>query len=65
MPNKNIEYFWKLKKFTPNPKQKEAKVGWDDYQADHIFPHSSGGSTDVENGQVLCSYHNQVKSDNI
>jgi len=24
MPNKNIEYFWKLKKFTPNPKQKEA-----------------------------------------
>jgi DNA helicase-2/ATP-dependent DNA helicase PcrA len=24
MPNKNIQYYWKLKNFTPNPKQKEA-----------------------------------------
>ena len=45
--------------------EKEAKVSWDDYQADHIFPHSRGGSTDIENGQVLCSYHNQKKSDSI
>lgn len=40
----------------------EAKVSWSKYQADHIFPHSLGGQTDMNNGQVLCTYHNQKKS---
>lgn len=42
----------------------EAKVSWSDYQADHIFPWSKGGDTELENGQVLCSVHNQQKSNN-
>ncbi|MCQ2049820.1 MAG: DUF262 domain-containing protein [Candidatus Saccharibacteria bacterium] len=37
------------------------KCEWDDYQADHIKPWSSGGKTVVENGQVLCSVCNQKK----
>lgn len=41
---------------------KEAQVSWSGYQADHYFPHSKGGRTEVENGQVLCVYHNQKKS---
>jgi hypothetical protein len=30
--------------------------------ADHIHPHSKGGSTTVANGQVLCSQHNKQKA---
>jgi 5-methylcytosine-specific restriction endonuclease McrA len=30
--------------------------------ADHIHPHSKGGSTTVANGQVLCSRHNKQKA---
>ena len=40
---------------------KEAQVSWSNYQADHIFPHAKGGQTEIENGQVLCSYHNSRK----
>lgn len=45
--------------------EKESRVSWDNYQADHIFPHSRGGETSIENGQVLCTHHNQKKSDNV
>ena len=45
--------------------EKESVVGWDNYQADHIFPHSRGGETNIENAQVLCVYHNQQKSDKV
>jgi 5-methylcytosine-specific restriction endonuclease McrA len=31
-------------------------------QADHVHPHSKGGSTTVANGQVLCSRHNKEKA---
>jgi hypothetical protein len=31
-------------------------------QADHVHPHSRGGSTSVENGQALCARHNKRKS---
>ena len=42
--------------------EKEAQVSWADYQADHIFPHSKGGVTNIENAQVFCKYHNAKKS---
>jgi 5-methylcytosine-specific restriction endonuclease McrA len=41
--------------------EKEARVGWSNYQADHVLPHSKGGQTILENGELLCSYHNQSK----
>jgi hypothetical protein len=31
-------------------------------QADHIHPHSKGGTTTVANGQALCSRHNKQKA---
>ena len=39
----------------------EAKVSWSNYQADHVIPHSKGGETILENGELLCAYHNQSK----
>jgi len=45
--------------------EKEAQVSWTEYQADHVFPHSKGGKTIIENGELLCRYHNQTKSDKI
>jgi len=44
--------------------EKEAKVSWSDYEADHVLPHSKGGKTEVFNGQVLCKHHNRKKSNN-
>jgi hypothetical protein len=41
--------------------EKEAKVSWSNYQADHVLPHSKGGQTIIENGELLCAYHNQSK----
>lgn len=41
--------------------EKEARVSWAEYDADHVVPHSKGGKTLVENAQVLCRYHNQHK----
>ncbi|NOR69935.1 MAG: hypothetical protein GQ532_09630 [Methylomarinum sp.] len=26
-----------------------------------VIPHSKGGKTTLENGELLCSYHNQSK----
>lgn len=45
--------------------EKESIVSWDNYQADHIFPHSKGGVTEIDNAQVLCKFHNQKKSDKV
>lgn len=39
----------------------EAQVSWSDYQADHIFAYIHGGKTDIDNAQVLCTYHNAKK----
>ena len=36
---------------------------WDNWHADHIDPHSGGGETTVENGQLLCPSCNTKKSD--
>jgi hypothetical protein len=45
--------------------ENEAKVSWSKYQADHVLPHSKGGKTDIENGELLCIYHNQSKGSKI
>ncbi|MGY1665924.1 HNH endonuclease [Geodermatophilus sp. SYSU D00696] len=34
----------------------------EDLQADHVHPHSRGGSTSVANGQALCPHHNTRKA---
>ncbi|MCZ2828491.1 HNH endonuclease signature motif containing protein [Modestobacter sp. VKM Ac-2986] len=31
-------------------------------EADHVHPHSRGGSTTLANGQVLCRRHNKAKA---
>ena len=41
--------------------EKEAKVSWSKYQADHVLPHSKGGETILENGELLCAFHNLSK----
>jgi 5-methylcytosine-specific restriction endonuclease McrA len=41
--------------------ESEAAVSWSKYQADHVIPHAKGGRTILENGELLCSYHNQAK----
>ncbi len=45
--------------------ENEAKVSWSDYQADHVIPHAKGGKTNLENAELLCSYHNQSKGASI
>ncbi len=47
---------------TEGKPEKEAQVSWTQYQADHIFPFAKGGQTIIDNGQVLCVYHNVRKS---
>lgn len=37
----------------------EARVPWEEYDADHVLPHSQGGRTSIENARVLCQYHNR------
>jgi 5-methylcytosine-specific restriction endonuclease McrA len=44
--------------------EREARVAWSEFQADHVIPHSKGGQTIVENAQVLCRYHNVQKGAN-
>ena len=41
--------------------EKESIVSWSDYQADHVIPHAKGGKTELENAELLCTYHNQSK----
>ncbi len=41
--------------------EREARVSWSEFEADHVLPHSRGGQTLIENGQVLCREHNRLK----
>lgn len=41
-----------------------ANVGWDNWHADHIMPHSQGGKTTVSNGQLACIPCNLSKGAN-
>ena len=41
--------------------EKESTVSWDQHQADHVIPHTRGGSTSEDNAQVLCTRHNAKK----
>ncbi|WP_394350922.1 HNH endonuclease family protein [Flavobacterium phycosphaerae] len=41
--------------------EKDARVSWSKYQADHVIPHSKGGQTHIDNGELLCTYHNLSK----
>jgi hypothetical protein len=34
-------------------------------QADHVHPHSRGGATSIDNGQVLCARHNAGQADRV
>ena len=40
-------------------------VSEEDFEADHIFPWSKGGKTQIENGQILCSDCNKEKSNKL
>ena len=39
----------------------KSRIEYEDFHADHITPHSRGGKTTIENGQVLCSGCNLSK----
>ena len=41
--------------------ESEAVVPWKEYEADHILAHTHGGTTDLNNAQLLCKPHNRTK----
>lgn len=41
------------------------KCNWDNWEADHIIPHSKGGKTVVSNGQVACPACNSSKGNRV
>lgn len=41
--------------------EKESKVSWSNFQADHVIPHAKGGQTVLKNGELLCAFHNLSK----
>lgn len=40
--------------------EKEAQVAWSEWEAHHVLPHTEGGKTTVENGEVLCVLHHEI-----
>lgn len=45
--------------------ENEARVSWSEFHADHVIPHSKGGKTILENGELLCKYHNLSKGNRV
>lgn len=41
--------------------ERESIVSWNEFEADHVIPHSKGGVTAFENAQLLCRVHNRRK----
>jgi hypothetical protein len=41
--------------------RRDALVPWNQFEADHLVPHSKGGRTVLENAQLLCRNHNKRK----
>ncbi|MGF1596504.1 MAG: DUF222 domain-containing protein [Acidimicrobiales bacterium] len=41
----------------------DAKIAW--LETDHIHPRARNGTTDLRNAQLLCSYHNKRKRDQL
>jgi hypothetical protein len=41
------------------------KLNWNNFQADHIRPHISGGRTKLNNAAILCAKHNAAKGKEI
>ncbi len=37
----------------------EALVGWHEFEADHLKPWSKEGKTTIDNGKLLCRFHNR------
>ncbi len=40
----------------------DTSIVYQEFQADHIIPHSKGGKTEIKNGQALCQKCNSSKS---
>ena len=41
------------------------ELGENEFEADHITPHSKGGKTEISNGQILCVECNRKKSNKV
>jgi 5-methylcytosine-specific restriction endonuclease McrA len=37
----------------------DARVSWEEFEADHIIPYCKRGETKIENAQLLCRKHNR------
>ena len=71
-PQRNFTYAERIKIYRKNKgicqkcleekKDEEASyVPWKQFEADHLIAHIKGGKTTIENGQVLCRFHNRSK----
>jgi len=39
----------------------KTQLTWNDFQIDHINPHSHGGRSQIENAALMCGVHNRMK----
>jgi len=63
-PNRYFDYYEKVVIYRRDKgicQECGRKVAWEEFEADHIKAHSSGGKTTIENGQLLCRECNRKK----